>query len=92
MKIVYTRGAMRDLEDAHQFIEREWPGVLEQFERRLTEIECLVSEHPHSGRELTNRRGVYAVPLIRYPYKFFYRIAGEIIEVLHVYHTSRRPW
>jgi hypothetical protein len=28
----------------------------------------------------------------RYPYKIFYRIRENLVEILHVRHTSRRPW
>jgi toxin ParE1/3/4 len=28
----------------------------------------------------------------RYRYKIFYRVTGETVEILHVRHTSRRPW
>lgn len=27
----------------------------------------------------------------RYPYKFFYRVRGDTVEVLHIRHTSRFP-
>jgi hypothetical protein len=53
---------MRDLEDAQEFVEREWPGSLDRFERRLTEIERVLLEHPRIGYELTNRSGVRALP------------------------------
>jgi len=29
------------------------------------------------------------VPFIRYPYKLFYRVVSERIEVLHIHHTAR---
>jgi plasmid stabilization system protein ParE len=38
------------------------------------------------------RPGVRVVPLIRYPYKIFYRIADDTVRILHIRHTSRRPW
>jgi plasmid stabilization system protein ParE len=35
---------------------------------------------------------VRVVLLIRYPYKIFYRILQDRIRILHIRHTSRRPW
>jgi hypothetical protein len=32
------------------------------------------------------------VLLVRYPFKMFYRIAGDAIRILHIRHTARRPW
>jgi len=29
------------------------------------------------------------VPLIRYPYKVFYRVANQTVEILHIYHSAR---
>jgi plasmid stabilization system protein ParE len=35
---------------------------------------------------------VHMAPLIRYPYKVFYRALGDRIRILHIRHTARRPW
>jgi plasmid stabilization system protein ParE len=36
---------------------------------------------------------VRVVPLLRYPYLIFYEITQSgTIRVLHIRHTSRRPW
>jgi plasmid stabilization system protein ParE len=32
------------------------------------------------------------LPLVRYPFKVFYRIAGDTVRILHIRHTARRPW
>jgi len=29
------------------------------------------------------------VPLIRYPYKIFYRISNETVEILYIHHAAR---
>jgi len=43
------------------------------------------------GRELTQRPGVRAMPLGRYPYLIFYTALENELVVLHVRHASRRP-
>ncbi len=30
--------------------------------------------------------------IVRYPYKIFYRVRADIVEILHIRHTSRRAW
>jgi plasmid stabilization system protein ParE len=30
--------------------------------------------------------------VVRYPYKIFYRVRHDIVEILHIRHTSRRAW
>jgi plasmid stabilization system protein ParE len=35
---------------------------------------------------------VRAIALAHYPYRIFYRIGPNAVEILHVRHTSRSPW
>jgi plasmid stabilization system protein ParE len=30
-------------------------------------------------------------PLSRYPYKIFYRVTGDTVEILHIRHAARQP-
>ena len=36
------------------------------------------------------RPGVRVVPLIRFPYRVFYRVSPEAVEILHFRHARRR--
>jgi hypothetical protein len=48
---------------------------------------------PESAEAVEQRRGVRVVPLIRYPYKVFYRVTADAVEILYIQHTARRaPW
>ena len=40
----------------------------------------------------TNDPDVLVKFVARYPYKIFYRVRGDAIEIAHIRHTSRRPW
>jgi toxin ParE1/3/4 len=40
----------------------------------------------------SHREGVRVAPLGRYPYKIFYRVAGDTVEILHIHHAARQPW
>ena len=48
--------------------------------------------YPDAG-ELTRIRGVRAKIVHKYRFKIFYRVIAEndVIEIVHVRHTSRRP-
>jgi toxin ParE1/3/4 len=35
---------------------------------------------------------IRVVTLSRYPYRIFYRIKPDVIEILHIRHASRAPW
>jgi len=36
-----------------------------------------------------DQSGVRVVPLVRYPYKVFYRATNQTIEILHIHHSAR---
>ena len=50
-----------------------------------------VRRHPH-GAEKTNIPGVQGKVVKKYRFKVFYRVGDDLIEIVHVRHTSRRAW
>ena len=93
MKVIYTDEALRDLDEILESIELNYPAIPAAFEARLRGIELRIGRWPKSAAEVEQRPGIHVVPFIRYPYKLFYRIAVDVIEVLHIHHAARRePW
>ena len=90
MKVVYTDEALQDLDDILSFIAENFPSAFDGFERGLRAVERRIGQWPQSARQVAERPGVRVVPLVRYPYKIFYRVTLEAVEVLHVRHTARR--
>jgi toxin ParE1/3/4 len=89
MKLVYTVEVQRDLDEILTFLARNFPTVSAPFQRRLRAIERRIGSWPHSAQEVEQRAGVRMVPFIQYPYKLFYRVANDRIEILHVHHAAR---
>jgi toxin ParE1/3/4 len=89
MRVVYTTEALTDLDDILSYIANHYPAISEAFQNRLHAVIVRVSRWPESAQEVAERPGVRVVPLIRYPYKIFYRISNETVEVLHVHHAAR---
>jgi plasmid stabilization system protein ParE len=50
--------------------------------------------HNPEAAEATTIPGVRSKAVHRYRFKVFYRVAAndEIVEIVHVRHTSREPW
>jgi toxin ParE1/3/4 len=92
MRVVYTREALRDLDEVFTFIAENYPAASAGFQRRVRMIEQRIGKWPESAREVAQRPGVRVVPFIRYPYKMFYRVANDAVQVLHIHHAARRPW
>jgi len=55
-------------------------------------VAIALAEHLESAPRVIERPGIRVFPLIRYPYKIFYRVLEDRIRILHIRHTSRRPW
>lgn len=51
----------------------------------------LIAEHPLSYQR-TDNPDIRVHVVQRYRYKIFYNADGDTIEIIHVRHTSRRPW
>ncbi len=93
MKVVFSDEALRDLDQIFEFNRAFYPASLDAFQRRLRVTEQRIRRWPKSAPEVEQRPGVRVAFLTPYPYKLFYRIAAERIEVLHVAHAARRdPW
>jgi toxin ParE1/3/4 len=91
MKVRYTDRAFGDREQIFDYIEQRNPqgalNVLRVIRQRINGI----GDHPHQGTK-TTRPGVYKLWLAPYPYRVHYRIDDNEVVILHIRHTSRRPW
>jgi toxin ParE1/3/4 len=50
-----------------------------------------VTNHPRSGAS-TRRPQVFVKIVPKYPYKIFYQLRKDSIDILHIRHSARRPW
>jgi plasmid stabilization system protein ParE len=90
MNVVYAPRALRDLDSIVAYhIERNPAGAFNVLGAIKSSIDTL-SFFPQIGR-LVDNAGHRRVPVLRYPYLIFYRVAGDELLILHIRHTSRRP-
>jgi len=89
MRVVYTTEAIADLDGIFDYIANHYPAISDAFQNRLHAVIARVARWPESAQEVSERPGVRVAPLIRYPYKVFYRVSGDTIEILHVHHAVR---
>ena len=92
MRIVYTDEALHDLDDIFAFLAREYPSIIAAVEERIRAAVTFVAEWPESAPRITQRSPIRVKFIGKYPYRVFYRIAEDRIEILHVHHTARRLW
>ncbi|MBZ0148337.1 MAG: type II toxin-antitoxin system RelE/ParE family toxin [Pseudorhodoplanes sp.] len=93
MKVVYTDEALHNLDEILAFIAANYPTVLAAFELRLRAVERRIGRWLNSATEVEQRPGVRVVPLLRYPYKIFYQVRADAVEVVYIHHVARsEPW
>lgn len=91
MKVVWTAAAQADLDDILAYTAEHYPSVVPALEQRIRAVVARIGRWPHSAREVEERADIRVVPLVRYPYRLFYQVASEAVEILHIHHASREP-
>jgi plasmid stabilization system protein ParE len=94
MKVDYTNRAVADLLSITAYYEGVGsPGVGARIAAQIDEVVERIAAWPESGKLVMKGQGLRVIPLRRYPYLIFYEIfEPETVRVLHIRHTSRRPW
>lgn len=46
---------------------------------------------PEAGERIPRSR-MRAITLPKYPYRVFYRVRPDRIDIIHIRHAARRPW
>lgn len=90
MRIRWLRTALRNLEDEAAYIANDDPVAASMVVERVMQSIALLAEHPATGRpgripgtrELVVTGTRYLVP---------YRVVGDEVQILRIFHTSRRP-
>jgi toxin ParE1/3/4 len=93
MKVEFTSRAVRDLREISDYSRRHFGNrITRGLEARIQQVITNIANAPESAPRIEQRPDMRVVLLVRYPFKIFYRIAGETIRILHVRHTARRTW
>jgi toxin ParE1/3/4 len=93
MKVEYSRRALSDIRDiAAYFANSDNPAIGEAVADRIREVVARLEQAPRSGRPVPERPDVRVAPLLRYRWNVFYVVRGDSVRIVHIRHTSRRPW
>jgi toxin ParE1/3/4 len=92
MRVVYTAAALEDLDKIADRLANHHPEIAPAVELRIREVVRRIGRWPESARRSAKRSNVRVVPVGRYPYKIFYRVTDDAVEILHIHHAARRPW
>jgi toxin ParE1/3/4 len=92
MRVVYSKRALADLEQiANYYVAHASHTISESIRHQLLSVIGRIARNPDSAPRVSQRTQVRAATIIRYPFRIFYRVNDERIDILHIRHTSRRP-
>src|SRR2546423_147680 len=91
MRIRYSRRATRDLASIHRYLYKRSPTGATNVMAAILAATEFVRRNPLLA-EATTIRGIRGKIVRRYKFKVFYRLLAEedIVEIVHVRHTSRK--
>ena len=89
MRVIWTEAALADLDTILAYTSEHYPSLVVAVERRVRAVVERIGRWPESARVVEERPGVRVVPLVRYPYRLFYWVNGDTVEILHLHHAAR---
>ena len=90
MQVRWLRKAIQNLDAEAEYIAQENPKIAaEMFEYVKAKVEAL-GDFPATGRP-GRVPGTRELVIDRYPYLVPYRVVGDELHVLRVFHTRRKP-
>jgi toxin ParE1/3/4 len=91
MRVRYTPQARRAIGRIYAYLNKRSPsGAINVLAAVYAGVR-FIAQRPKAS-ERTDNPNVRVKVVRRYRYKIFYSITGDTVEILHVRHTSRRPW
>ena len=89
--VTWTDNALEDVEAICFYIARNSPGAAEVFADSLFAASRQLEQFPRMGRRVPEVLHGEVRELILGNYRLAYRIVGDEVQVLTVYHSARRP-
>jgi toxin ParE1/3/4 len=90
VRVRWLKTANRNLDAAAEYVSREDPDTARNMYAHIRGRVAELAKRPEMGRP-GRIFGTRELVLERYPYIIPYRIRGNEVQVLRVFHTSRKP-
>ena len=91
MRVRYRAQARTDIDEIRRYLQQRSPSGARNVLRSMRAAVTFIAENPYAS-EATDDADVRVKVVIEYPYKIFYSIHPDFIEILHIRHSARRPW
>lgn len=90
MQVRWLRKALLNLEQEADYLAEKNPRAAHNMLQTIHSSINLLLEQPGIGRP-GRVPGTRELVIPSYPYLIPYRVRGDVVEVLRVFHTSRKP-
>ncbi|MCK8604426.1 type II toxin-antitoxin system RelE/ParE family toxin [Desulfoferrobacter suflitae] len=91
MKIRFTPSARTQFLSALSYIRRDNPQAALNFRERTETVLRRLEQFPNSGRVVPEFPDLPYREVVVTPYRFFYRVKGEIVWIIAVWHGAQLP-
>ena len=91
MKVRFTSSSRAQFLYALTYIRRDNPGAALNFRERVETVLRRLEEFPDSGRVVPEFPELPYREVIIAPYRFFYRVKGETVWIVAVWHGAQLP-
>lgn len=89
MRVEYSARAVADLHKLAAESLAYGDAVAAAIEARLRQVIARIAAHPEAAQRVAGRPGVHVVPLVRYPFKVFYRVLDDRVRIFCISGTAR---
>jgi len=90
VKLRFRSSAQSDIARIFDYLDGQSPQARQNLEASLRLTLERLLDFPLTG-QATTRPGVRRLVMTSHPYAVFYRVSSEVIVVISVRHTARRP-
>lgn len=89
MRVIFSKYAKHEMEDAIHYYELEYSGLGKRFKEEVRRAALRIAEYPEAWS--IEHGGVRKYLLHKFPYKLLYSIEEDHIFVIAVAHQHRKP-
>lgn len=89
MQVRWLRRALENLDEEAAFIAQDSPRTAAEFVLHMRNSIATLADHPYMGRP-GRIAGTRELVVTRFSYILPYRVRGDVLEILRVFHTARK--
>ena len=91
MKIIFTPAARNQFLKSIEYIRRDKSYAAISFRKKAEKNLSRLVEHPQSGRPIPEFPDLPYREVVVTPYRFFYRVKGDTVWIVAVWHGAQIP-